>query len=296
MFNAKAFCEDYDITIPDTIKNTQEGWVNICCPFCDDRTNHGGINIDGGYYYCWKCGWHPLYDLILELTNSNPNKIIQQYSRPFIQKKKRKKKVKELKLPAETIPLQKPHKDYLIKRNLNPEQLVIEWNIKGTDIIGPYSYRILAPIEYKKRIVSYQARDITGKSSLRYKACKIDNEIIQHKHIVYGIDKIKNKTGILVEGLIDVWKIGPGAVCTFGTAFTIQQVRFIIKHFDRIFILYDQGQKAQKKAKELSYQLSPFIDVELLKISGKFSDPGNMTNKEVSYLRKHTIKKWYNAK
>lgn len=293
MFNAKQFCSDYEINIPDLSQNTQEGWVNIQCPFCDDDTNHGGINTAGGYFYCWKCGWHSLFDLIAELTELRSyevSQILNTYDRPEIIKKRKKSYAKNIELPLETIELQKQHKMYLQNRNFDYTQLQKTWNIKGTLNTGPYSYRIIAPIYYKNKLVSYQARDITDKASIKYKACKIKKEIIHHKHMCYGIDKIENKKGIIVEGITDVWRIGSGAICTFGTSYTPQQVQFIKNHLDTIFILYDFREKqAKEKATKLCCDLSLFCSVEIIELDVE-GDPGNMSQKDADYLKKTLLK------
>jgi len=160
--------------------------------------------------------------------------------------------------------------------------------LMGTDSVGEYSHRIIIPILYKNKIVSYQARDITGKAELKYKACKKENEIMQHKHICYGIDKIKDGVAIIVEGVTDVWRIGAGAIAMFGTSFTMQQVNFLVKNLSRVHILFDFGEKqAQEKAKKLGTLLCPFMDVEILQIQGMLGDPcENLSQSNINYLKK----------
>jgi DNA primase len=290
MFDAKQFCEDYNINIPDRTENTQEGWVNIQCPCCADRSNHGGFHISGAYYYCWKCGWHSLTEVIQELINCSKYQvkdIIAEYTTYTQEKKKKKKHVSKLKFPPETCPMQKQHKKYLESRGFDVDELEREWNLMGTGIVGNYSHRILAPILYRNKIVSYQTRDITGQANLRYKACVEENEVIHHRHIVYGIDKVRDGVGIIVEGMPDTWRIGPGAVALFGTSYTTQQINFLINHLQRAHILFDFGEKeAQAKAQKLANALCSFMEVEILEIPGKIGDPGQLEKKEVEYLRK----------
>jgi 5S rRNA maturation endonuclease (ribonuclease M5) len=292
MFDAKRFCQDFNIIIPDSTKNTQEGWVNIRCPFpdCTDRSNHGGFCVAGEYYYCWKCGWHSLFSVVQEITqmkNSAVHEIIKTYSKPIIQKKKKFTPASIMKLPEEACELKSIHKKFIKKRNFDVEYLKNEWGVMGTDYIGDYAYRILIPIIYRNQIVSYQTRDITGEQSLKYKACKMKNEIIHHKHIVYGMDKIINQTGIIVEGITDVWRIGAGALATFGTGFTIQQIHFLYSHLKKVYILYDFEEEAQRRAQKLAWELSPFIPTEIITLPGKVGDPdSSLSSKEVKYLRK----------
>ena len=183
MFDAQKFLEDYSIPISTSGKNTQPGWINIKCPFCYDNSNHGGFNIIKGYYNCWQCGHHSLYDVISKLTGENPKQILYNYStRYLINKKLNKKKapVEKLKIPGSE--LTKQQRKYLINRNFDPDFLIEKYKIKGTGPTGAYSFRIIAPIFYKNKAVSYQSRDTTNKQKLRYKACSKDKEIIHHQN------------------------------------------------------------------------------------------------------------------
>jgi hypothetical protein len=290
MFEAKQFCIDYNINIPDRTENTQEGWINIQCPLCNDRSNHGGFNIASAYYYCWKCGWHSLTEVIQELINFTKyetKNIIEEYTTYRKEESKQKRHAAKLRFPPETCLMQKHHKKYLEKRGFDADRLEKEWNLMATGIVGEYSHRILAPILYRNRTVSYQARDITGQSKIKYKACAEKNEIIHHKHIAYGIDKVRDGVAIIVEGIADVWRIGPGAVALFGTSFTTQQINFLVNHLQRAHILFDFGEKeAHAKAQVLGNALSPFMEVEILDIRGRYKDPAELPKKEIEYLRK----------
>ena len=101
-----------------------------------------------------------------------------------------------------------------------------------------------------------------------------------------------DRKGIIVEGLTDAWRIGPGAVATFGTSFTFNQVRFLSNHLDEAFILFDFGEKeAENKANKLAYQLSSFIRVEILQVKNVVGDPADLNPKEIKYLKKQIFNK-----
>jgi DNA primase len=150
-------------------------------------------------------------------------------------------------LPPETAPLTSLHKKYLLKRNFDPDRLVEDWNIAGTNHQGDYRFRIIIPIYLYGELISFQSRDITGVSVLRYKACPVKKTILSHKNILYGIDEAKEKRVIVVEGIFDVWRLNannPGAsVSTFGTKVTDKQVLLLIERFDEINILFDSQEK-----------------------------------------------------
>ena len=43
------------IQVREKGKNTSSKFVNICCPFCDDKKFHCGINRDEYWFNCWVC-------------------------------------------------------------------------------------------------------------------------------------------------------------------------------------------------------------------------------------------------
>ena len=286
MFDVKKFLDDHQINWSDKGKNTQSGWVNITCPFCYDKTNHGGFNIADGYYNCWNCGHHFLDKVIAELLGCKPHiakNIIKEYTVEKIRQKQenKKKSIRNIKLPGDE--LQEIHKNYLIKRNYNHEKLVHDWGLKGTNHIGNYKFRIIAPIYHKHKLISFQGRDVTDRQTLRYKACTKRKEVMNHKSTLYGIDNVHGNKIIICEGITDVWRLGYGSVCTFGTSVTLDQIR-LITEFENVFILFDNEQTAQERANKLAENLSSFkINVEIIDLP-EVADPSELKQSDADYL------------
>lgn len=295
MFDAQSFLEDYNIPFAVEGKNTQTGWVNIDCPFpnCNDTSNHGGFNLSKSYYNCWKCGFHYLNDtisILINVSRREADSIIKEYdihTSQTVIKESIKNKRGKLELPKGTAPLQFVHKQYLRKRNFVPEELVVTWDLQGVWQFGDYKYRIIAPIYYNNKLVSYQGRDITDRSPYRYKACAKKNELIHHKYILYGLDYVQNMSMIIVEGITDVWRLGKGAVALFGVGYTIQQIRMIKKKAKKVFILFDYA--ATEQADKLSWELAILgISVEI--INAPFTeDPGSMKQEDADYIKKQLL-------
>jgi len=302
MFDVFSFLSEFSIQHINTGKNVSSGWIGINCPFCSDSGFHGGFNVRTGGFNCWKCGHHSLIEVISQLTfSNNPYEIIKKHQSGVSEKKIFFEPIKALRgakspknfssklsLPPESENLLSRHKSYLEKRNFDPEKLERFWKLKGTRNLGAYKFRIIAPIFYKEQLVSYQGRDITEKSPLRYKACKKINELVPHKHVLYGFDHIIRNTVIVVEGITDVWRLGYGAVATFGTSFTLKQVK-LLKEFKRVQVLFDSGKEAQIKAKKLVSLLSPFTEVNLFEMEK--GDPGSLSEKESMYVKKQLLKR-----
>jgi len=287
-FNVLSFYQDYRISVaPDGHKHARFGWIQIPCPFCTGNPGyHLGFKEDKGYFNCWRCGFHSIKEVIKELLDCNWKKAKQVYDE-YLERVGRvvdKAELVEnriLLLPEGTAPLQKIHKKYLTSRGF--ESWVEElFDLKGTSYFGPYSHRIIAPIYYRGQLVSYQSRDYTGKTDMRWKACSDSHELLSHKTMVYGSDLVPTSVAIVVEGISDVWKIGPGAVATSGVEYKTEQVRFLAKHFSKLYVMFDNDSAGRRAGKSLRAELE-FRGVETESIPVK-SDPGDMEQEEIQEL------------
>ena len=291
MFNALEFCKDYNIPYRTEGKNTQDGWVQICCPNCSDFGFHGGINIEKGYFNCWKCG-HDYLDRmimsILGLKRNDARDIIRIYSnKGKIVTQKRKANASSVSLPIGTTDMTKKHRQYLRSRGFNSKRLEKTFNLKGTGHRGPYKFRIIAPIYLNGQLISYQGRDITGKQELRYKACAKEKEVRDHKTSLYAVDLVPGNRVVAVEGIADVWKLGPGSAGLFGTSYTQAQV-YLLNSFDFIFILFDNDDEAQERAEKLAWSLSALGSKSEI-ITGLDTDPGDLSPEDAKYIMRELL-------
>lgn len=276
-FDAIKFCEDYNIEYTKSGKHYRSGWVNIICEMgCTGNPGyHGGFNVEKGYYNCHRCGAHSLPKVIAVLTGVNYNKandIVQKYSLVSTSISRQESRINipsQIAFPTDTKPLTQKAKQYLVSRNYDPDKLISTWGLLSTGHTGFYKHRILAPIYQGDKLVSYQTRDITGKHSQKYLACFQEEEVIQHQHCIYGLDQAISRIRkcIVVEGITDVWRLGIGAVATFGIAFTKQQARLIASNFDTVFIMFDSEPQAQEQAEELGFL-----------IGSSFTNPAKVIN------------------
>jgi len=318
--------EDFSIPyVTEGNKHTSQGWANIHCPFCEGSQNyHLGFNLSGNYFTCYRCGWHSINDTIIALLNINwqqAKEIINQYGgHTYIKhiEKLSHQNTKPHKLPSNTMPLQKTHKKYLEKRGFDPDFLEQEWKLVGTgpvstlkkdDYMLDFRFRIIIPYIWSGKQISFDARDITGKTSVKYMACPLEREIIPHKSILYGKQESWGTTGICVEGTTDVWRLGRYAFATSGIAYTPKQVNLIAKTFKRVAVLFDEGEEKEKgffdlktikknlalskeiqskqQAKSLIAELR-FRGIDAFKVSIK-GDPASLSQSEADYLVKQLI-------
>lgn len=292
-----------DHYIPYTTEGTKHsriGWVQTGCPFCTGHTGeHLGFNIAFNYFNCWRCGPHPIYETLARLTSLTVPAIKQELqgyrSRTSSVVHQVLVRRQRFKFPSDTSPLKSAHRKYLNKRGYNDTNKLQEYwgDLFGTGQCAPldgidYKYRLVVPITIDKRIVSFQARDITNRARVRYMACPKSRELVDHKHTLYGLDQCGNSPwAMVVEGIFDAWRMGPGAVATFGIKFTKQQVCCLVDKFEKVFIVFDDDPQAVIQARKLQAELEYYnVPTQILKAVG---DPDTFSLEDRVAIRQHII-------
>lgn len=271
-----------------------DGWVNIKCPHCNSSKYLLGYNLHHGYFNCWQCGFHSEYDTLTKLLSlpSNQIKSIMQEHKGIIKPdsfRTEKKKADKCELPYGTLDyFPTPHDKYLRNRGFSKENLEALWGIRATGYKGSYAHRIIIPIEYNGELVSYQGRDVTGESKLRYKACPSAEEVLDHQSIVYGLDQAKQISKdkcLLVEGVFDAWRMGYGAVSCFGITYTDSQIYLLAKNFKKVYIMFDNEFNAQIQANKLGMELA-FRGIGFEKVPCSAKDPAELKQYEADKIMK----------
>jgi hypothetical protein len=290
------FFIDYKISHSTDHKNIRDGWIGVQdCPFCGSRGKfHLGYNTYEHYFSCWMCGGHSEPYVVAKLIGVNydmAEEIVEKYGGGLKSRPEPRIRVglSKFKLPSGTGALQKYHKRYLEDREYNWEYLEEVWRIQGTGPVSKldklsYKLRILAPVYWDRRLVTFQARDITGKHRAKYMACPPEREIISHKHVLYGIQEDWGDRGICVEGIFDAWRLGTQAFATFGVKYTRDQLRAMVRHFKEVVILYDPEPQAQAQAQKLIDELE-FRGVKAWKVDLD-CDPGDLSQDDANHLLK----------
>lgn len=279
-------------------KHCRPGWANMPCPYCTGNPGmHLGFDLENEYFRCWRCGWHPLIETLHKLTGL-PFPRIKEAIRLFGGTNRVRRTVKDtvrmkaFRFPSGTNILSKPHRVYLRKRGFDPDDLEHEWGLKSTGIISSlddsdYANRIIVPIYWNSELVSFQGRAAVNKEP-KYKACPKERELVHHKHILYGKQQEWKSTGICVEGVTDVWRLGKYAFAVFGIEYKIQQVRQICQHFTRVAVVFDDDAQAVKQANKLVAELRmKGVDAFRIPIVG---DPGGMSQVDADALVHEIIK------
>jgi len=284
IFDAENFLIDHGIRyISEGTKHCQAGWIQMECPFCTGNAGHHlGYNLSKDFFNCWRCGFHSTIEVIHAFSlvgwekakQMRKDYVTHMSNRSHLIPERSGEKASKVIYPIGTEEPTRRHLSYLESRGYDPERIVKEWGLLGTGPIGPYKHRVIAPIHYHKHLVSFQGRDYTGKSDLKYKACPQDMEVIDHKKVLYGLDQVVGKMCVLVEGITDVWRLGPGAVASFGIETKPSQIYLMAEKMRKVFVMFDDDPQAVKQAEEIAYNLAMCgVDCEICLIDG---DPGGL--------------------
>ena len=241
------------------------GWLNMPCIICYKGDGVNGLGWSGTVFSCFRCGRLPRWETLAGLLGvdvQNARRIASGYegdgdmpSRSSNAPQGRLRRSTKLKMPYGLGPLQSRHREYLQQRGFDPSKLAKEWDLRATGPLGKYSHRIVIPIHYDGDVVCWQARDITGKAKAKYLTCPDEDAIYTVKETLYGLDYCVGDTVVITEGPTKVWRLGPGAVATFGTAVTVHQL-LLLKRFKRRIVLFDDDDAGCEGADILAAHLS----------------------------------------
>ena len=272
---------------PGQHHHVREGWIGVDCPWCRKPVGEKGkwklgIDISSGRCNCWTCGGHSLEHVLATLSSSSVADVrpILQSVR-FTRLPEVPKPEGRLKIPDGISPLQDPHKRYLQWRGLDPETMERLWKVSGIGIHSKFSWRLFIPVYTDNEIVTWTTRSIGRNGG--YISAKPEQSVIRLKNTLYGID-LARTTVIICEGPADVWKVGPGAVATFGVNVTSAQVS-ILGRFPRRVVCFDSDETGKREGERLASLLSAFPG-ESIHVELDAEDPGSASVEEIRRLRR----------
>lgn len=281
--------DDLQIHYTEDGKNVSQGWIGVSCPFCSDESNHLGINITKKTVSCFKCGTTGTVIKYLSEELRSFNKAIQILG-DSVPRELRSFEEQEygraihVELPKEANKeITSYHAGYIHERGFNYKELSDRYNFHYCGPIGRWRNRIIVPVVHNYRLVTFTSIDISDETNLRYRHLEDELSIIPIKHYLFGLEHTDKHSVIVTEGLFDMMRIGPGAVCTFGVKVTPEQKKLLSK-FSVVKIVFDGDADGWKMGEKLAHDLSAFTDVRLFQLPEGL-DPDKLSQEDIETIK-----------
>ena len=290
-FDPQAYVSAKGLSYSTDGPNVTAGWTNVNCPWCGDTSDHLGISPTGGIS-CWRCKVSgTVLKLIMKLDRCNQDEaraIIRRYriiGSPDVANEHEHVEVITA-MPKQSVPLWGRHcgvlpslaRKFLLQRGFAPvTEHCVRWRLSWGGASGRFRYRLLLPIIQRGVLVNFTSRAISNDMKLPYVNLGDDKASIPVKETLYNLDSVADGGRVVVvEGPLDVWKLGPGAVCTYGVGYTKAQVGLLRDCAPScVHILYDNEPDAQDAAEKLANEIW-FCETDVLQLEG-VNDPGELT-------------------
>ena len=311
--------------------NVKAGNINVSCPFCgDDPSHHLGINKMNGYWGCWRNPSHSGKNVLYLLTQLIPDisykvlkdslyndvnydwgssfqQIVNKVNIP-LDTSQAKKYYSRLKLPTGFMRVSSKHSNRYITylesrgfRGLNLDYLGERYNIGYCVSNKKWSERILCPVYRNEELITWVARDITGKKEVRYKALRKDLSVCGVYNTLFDYDGcMKSDCDVLfiLEGFFDALKFDihaknlAKATCLFSNTvrsfdgFKLEMLHDLAGKYKRMILLLDPG--CEMKALSLKGHLG-LSNLEIGSYIDDVDDVGSMNSVQVQRLLKSII-------
>lgn len=314
MLDVEQLLRSKNISFRDSGSNVSTGNVNICCPFCfDDPSYHLGINLDTGYWGCWRDVGHrgkTLRRLLKALgwSNAELNVLFKQLEEiklddwmlsvtnlESIQTQEQTVKTK-LEFPEEFKLIKSQgvygkFYNYLEQRGLSSKELINSYELKAC-LTGWWKDRIIIPIHYKNELVTWIGRSIV-ECEKKYLVLNNEKSLVPIKSLVYNFDFIKygGNTLFVTEGVFDCINLKQHlpkncqTTCLFSKVMTTEQevlISQLSSKYRKIKIMLDSDAEAQ--AHKIQSELSFLKNVSIQWLPSGVKDPGELTKKQINQL------------
>jgi hypothetical protein len=204
---------------------------------------------------CWKCGGRNAAAAIALLCRVSEREAAAAIGSGRRVIEPQSEAVGVLRRPTGVAELLPPHRRYLEGRGFDPDVIASTWGVQGLGPQAKLKWRLYIPIfDRNGREVSWTTRSISTSAERRYRSASEDEEAVPHKSLLYGAH-LAGRAIVIVEGPIDAWAIGPGAVATCGLSYSPAQFAAMCEYPVRV-VCFDSTPDAQERADKLCSRLS----------------------------------------
>ena len=274
--------DEYRIPYHTSGPKCRQGWLNLRCVYCE-RSPYLGYNLQYGYWNCWNCGPHNAADVVCILTGLSRHKA-WEICKDFLSNRlvtKHDRHFGQYVQPDGVAKMGPLHREYLRGRGLDPVKMERLWQVQGIGQVGRLAWRLFIPIYQYGRLVAWTTRTI-GDKEPRYISSSDSQSIQPIPTLLYGADLCAQSV-VVVEGPVDVWRIGPGCVALLGLQVTPAKLQ-ALSSFPVRTICFDNEGPAQARARALCRTLSSFPgETRNVVLSGK--DAASSPEEEIVELR-----------
>jgi hypothetical protein len=318
----RGLLDEHRIPFIERGANVKRGEVNIRCPFCGsaDPSQHMGLNLDTGWYSCWRnrrahSGKSPLR-LLMALLHVpywkareiaglgedfvDPDGFTALAARVLGRQKTEEGQTHQvsrfLAFPREFEPLlgrrARRHLDYLDGRGFAfPEDLAETHGLRFAST-GDWRDRVILPYEIDRDLVAWTGRAI-ARSTIRYRDLSRDECLVPPKETLFNYDCIAlgGRVLIIVEGPLDALKIdhygaevGVRAVALSTNSVSDEQAYMLEEaedQFDYKFVMMDMASGlGLVDSMRMRQELAFIRDLRITRVPYGLKDAGEMSPKQ----------------
>jgi len=265
----------------------ETGWLRVRCPFCrgrDAEKQYAAFRADTGLFFCWRCGRHPSGEALAALASiplHDARTLLREHAARALPRETAPSTLR-CKLPKGASPMLPEHKRYLTQREFDADEIAAIWGVQGTGPLADLNWRLIIPVYAGGELKSWQARALLKSQQPRYIAAP-PSMGSSPKQLIYGADLALGAV-VVVEGVTDAWRIGPGAVATFGVGWTKTQA-LLLSRYQRVSILFDAEEEAQISARKLAAEIAAISGRDVTVLEPERGDPAEMSAAEVVEVR-----------
>lgn len=292
-FNAESFLDDAGIPYRSKGVNVPKDAVNICCIYCGERRYHLVIRKRKKYCNCWVCkNYISVVQIVKDILNcswKDAQKIVYGDKHVLFDADEEthvggRERAEICRLPKGISPLMKTTSDDLW---LNAVKYAVD-RLRAKDwaecidrhnlhygYSGEQAYRIVVPMYFGGRLMTYTGRDFTNRSPIKYKTCKKENSVMLPTEILYGLDTFTGYRAIIVEGPFDKLVMGEQALAASTNKLSARQ-KTILCNLDLEELIFVMDPDAIDMAEELATYFRPVIDrIKIVRLE-KEKDPADL--------------------